>query len=687
LELWQRFGFCQWFVWFFYVQKQWERMKEMTEEHNKPASARRMKRSLNGRILKSTILNIMVLVVISCVIMALSMQSLANSILLDSLQPMVRQSAKAVEANIHLLADRMMTIAGDFQTSNADDNRTEEILTEAAETYEFHAIALYDLEGSLLQGIKDAPKSLDGSFFSLLKETDSLTTHFSTIFQGSLGIAMGMPVKEEGETVMYVVGVYKYDALDDIISSINIGKNGMAYMVNREGVVTGHPDDSFVLEERTLAEISEGNEDAINRVTTGETGSIEFAIGGKKMLVAFSPIRGTQWSLVLQVPKADYSRLINGAMLVAILSTLAVLIVSILLVLRLARSISRPVKSVTDRMVLLSDGDLRTEVVSVHSRDELELMSMTLNTTVESINQYISDIHQVLTRVADGNLNARPQMDYKGDFTQIRDSLDSIIRSMNETISGFRAASVRLAGMAEELSGQSGELHHASLEQNQSTEALVSEVAHVKKQLADVTENSGETRCKTEEIAQCIDRANTQMSALSSAMHDISSNADEITKIAKAIEDISFQTNILALNASVEAARAGNAGSGFAVVANEVQNLAVKSAEAAQSATGMIENTRAIIRTGVELNADTADSLKDISAVSVEISEISDRLVHAVERQENALTVIEERIENISDIADRNLQNAEGTKQSSGLLAQEAEKLHVQVSNFVLKED
>ena len=668
----------------------------MKERKGDSRARREMRRSLSGRILRSAALNVLAVVAVSCLIMVVSMQSLANSILLDSLQPMVRQSSKTVEANIHMLADRMMTIAGDTRISGEDGFQlgTEElvqirneVLTEAAEIYELYTIALYDLDGRLIQGIGNAPENLDSSFFSLLKETDSLTTHFSTIFQGSLGIAMGMPVKEEGETVMYVVGVYKYDALDDIISSINIGKNGMAYMVNREGVVTGHPDDSFVLEERTLAEISEGNEDAINRVTTGETGSIEFAIGGKKMLVAFSPIRGTQWSLVLQVPKADYSRLINGAMLVAILSTLAVLIVSILLVLRLARSISRPVKSVTDRMVLLSDGDLRTEVVSVHSRDELELMSMTLNTTVESINQYISDIHQVLTRVADGNLNARPQMDYKGDFTQIRDSLDSIIRSMNETISGFRAASVRLAGMAEELSGQSGELHHASLEQNQSTEALVSEVAHVKKQLADVTENSGETRCKTEEIAQCIDRANTQMSALSSAMHDISSNADEITKIAKAIEDISFQTNILALNASVEAARAGNAGSGFAVVANEVQNLAVKSAEAAQSATGMIENTRAIIRTGVELNADTADSLKDISAVSVEISEISDRLVHAVERQENALTVIEERIENISDIADRNLQNAEGTKQSSGLLAQEAEKLHVQVSNFVLKED
>lgn len=404
------------------------------------------------------------------------------------------------------------------------------------------------------------------------------------------------------------------------------------------------------------------------------------------MLVAFSPIRGTQWSLVIQVPKSDYNHLINGAMLVAALSTLAVLIVSILLVLRLARSISRPVKSVTERMVLLSDGDLRTEVVSVHSRDELELMSMTLNATVESINQYISDIRQVLARVADGNLNAVPQMDYKGDFTQIRDSLDSIIRSMNETISGFRAASVRLAGMAEELSGQSGELHQASMEQNQSTEALVSEVAHVKEQLAGVTESSGETRCKTEEIAQCIKKANTQMSALSGAMNDISSNAVEITKIAKAIEDISFQTNILALNASVEAARAGNAGRGFSVVANEVQNLAVKSAEAAQSATDMIENTKAIIHTGVELNADTADSLKEISAVSDEISEISDRLVHAVEGQENALSAMEERIETISAIADRNLQNAEGTEQSSGLLAKEAEKLQAQVRKFILEE-
>ena len=140
------------------------------------------------------------------------------------------------------------------------------------------------------------------------------------------------------------------------------------------------------------------------------------SIGGEQMLVAFSPIRGTQWSLVIQIPKADYNHFINGAMFVAILSTMAVLVVSILLVLRLARSISNPVKRVTDRMVAFSNGDLHTQVTPVATGDELEVMTQTLDATLESMNRYISDIQQVLTQVADGDLRTEPQVDYKGEI-------------------------------------------------------------------------------------------------------------------------------------------------------------------------------------------------------------------------------------------------------------------------------
>ena len=654
------------------------------------APRRGIKRSLNWKILRSTMINILILVVVCCGIMAFSMQSLANSILLDSLQPMARQSAKTVEANIHMLADRMMKIAGDYRM-NPENKETaaasrNEVLEEAAEVYELYTIALYDLNGKLIQGIGDAPEELNETFFSYLKETDNLTTDSSTIVQKNLGITMGMPVKDGEETALYVVGVYKYDALDDVIGSINLGKHGMAYMVNREGVVTAHPDETHALEQNTLEQVSGGNAEALDGVTTGETGAAEFLVDGQNILAAFSPVRGTQWSLVIQIPKSDYNSKIYGAMLVAVLATLAVLVVSMLLVLQLARSISRPVKSVTGRMLALSEGDLHTEVEHARSKDELEVLTETLDDTVQSVNRYISDIRQVLTQVADGNLRVKPQVDYKGDFALIRASLGTILQSMNETIAGFRSAAVRLAGMAEELKEQSGQLHHASLEQNQSTEELVCEVSNVKERIAKVSEHSGQTRTKTEEIVQCVQEANERMTSLSGAMDNISANAQEITKIAKAIEDIAFQTNILSINASVEAARAGMAGKGFAVVAEEVRQLASRSAEAAKHATEMVGSTRSIIETGVKLTAATAGSLADISNVSDQIGEFTDHLVIAVQGQEEALAIMEEKIGTISSIADRNLQNAEGTEQSSGLLAREAEALSSQVEKFVTEE-
>lgn len=657
---------------------------------------RKPRRSLNGRILRNTTLNILLLVTVCCAIMALSLQYLATDILLDSLQPMARQSAKTVEANIHMLADRMMALAGDsrmmtvtLENETADNAATrrnrEALLMETAEIYELHTIALYDLDGNLVQGIDGAPQRLDNDFFTLLKETDNFTTSASTVFQDKLGITMGMPVKENGQTSLYVVGVYKYDTLNDVISSINIGEHSTAYMVDHKGTITGHPDQSLILAGSTLSQLGGENTETLTRITAGETGASEFPVDGEHILVAFSPIRGTQWSLVLHIPEADYSNTINGAMFVAIAATLAMLVLSILLVLHLARSISRPVKRVTTRMVSLSNGDLHTTVTPVRTRDELEVLTLTLGSTIERINNYISDIQNVLTNMAKGNLCISPQVDYKGDFTLIRSSLRTILQSMNETITGFRSAASQLAHMSEELNGQSSQLHEASVEQNLSTEALVCEVSHVKEQLCSVTESTDQTRSKTSEIAQCIQDANTHMCSLSGAMDNINANAEEITKIAKVIEDIAFQTSILALNASIEASRAGSAGRGFAVVAAQVKDLAEKSAESAKNATEMVAHTSSIIQTGVKLTADTAKSLHAISTVSDEISAISDRLVMAVQGQESALAIMDERIDTISGIADQNLQNAGEIKQSSGLLAKEAELLQTHVKKFVVK--
>ena len=203
------------------------------------------------------------------------------------------------------------------------------------------------------------------------------------------------------------------------------------------------------------------------------------------------------------------------------------------------------------------------------------------------------------------------------------------------------------------------------------------------------------------EIGQSVSEARGQMVALEETFTQVQKSYDAMTETFSNLEaaikeiqqslgkivSIAEQTNILAINASVEAARAGTAGKGFAVVANEVKQLATKSAQAAKSAVEMAGNTKTIIQTGVEMTSNTAEALQAISSVSSQISNISNRLVIAVKGQESALSLMEERIDAISDIANRNLQSAGGTEQSSELLAKEAENLQFQVKKFVLKEE
>lgn len=130
-----------------------------------------MKKSLNGRIMKNTIGALLLLVLICSGIMVASMQSLTSSILLDNLQPLARQSAKTVESNIHMLADRMMTIAGDTRLLPQQENQANQhlVLDTAQEVYEFSNLALYNLDGSRFLGNSSAPTQIEGAFFDLLR--------------------------------------------------------------------------------------------------------------------------------------------------------------------------------------------------------------------------------------------------------------------------------------------------------------------------------------------------------------------------------------------------------------------------------------------------------------------------------------------------------------------------------------
>ncbi len=644
-----------------------------------------IKRSLNGRILRRTISVLLTLVVVCCTIMVLSMLSLTYSILQDNLPPLVRQSSKTVEANIHVLADRMISIAGNSGLQSEDTRM--DVLNYVQTVYELDTIALYDLNGNLMEGSPGAAFSLDSNFFSLLSSTANLTTDRNTYSSRGMGITMGMPVTIDGTVAFYVVGVYKYDALSDVLNDIHVGINGYAMVVNLEGKLVGHRDESLVTSSTLLTSLDPGYADVYDRLIGRETGAMEITVDGEKLIAAYAPIRGTQWSLLIQVPEDDFNGLTNSAVKLTFSVAAILLLIAFVLIYRLSRSISIPAKQAAARMTGLSQGDLHSPVQTVHTGDELELLTTNMSDAMGQIENYVSEIDRILSHIANGDLTVSPEGDYKGDFALIRDSLTNIIGSLNETMAGFGGAAEHLAGMAELLSNQSNELHQASNEQSQSAAELVDSVSTAHARLSIVSQDTAQTKQKTDDISEKLHTANEQMNQLSQAMDSIHLNVNEITKLAKTIGDIAFQTNILAINASVEAARAGDAGKGFSVVAEEVRNLANRSAEAAESAETMMANTRSIIQTGVELTQGTVNSLHGVSRVADEIEQVTQQLTVAVEEQVGSLNEMKNRIDIISNIADRNLQNAQDTAQSSGLLALEADALQDRVRKFTWKEE
>ena len=656
------------------------------------ATQPKARRGIGRRIMAGTAFSIAALVLVCASIMVFSMKQLTNTILLDTLQPMAKEASKTVEGNLHMLADRIMGIAKDSRLTAAEPQRADmqNALLEAKEIYEFYTIGLYDLNGSLVVGDGGAAQSIAaGEMFRLLGSTDNLVIGDPQLYGENLGLPMAMPVQREGKTAAYLVGSYKYDALNDVISNINVGRTGQAIIINQQGTVVGHPSAELVKQGLNVYTMDDNPSASriFDRMRSGETGSAQGVVNGANAFVAFSPVRGTTWALAIQVPQADYMYMAYNAMLLTFGAAVVMMALAAVIIYRMSQKISSSVNTVTVRIGELAEGDLKSEVTVTDTQDELELLSRSLRHTVESINRYLSEIQQVLFHIAHGDLRVQADGEFHGDFVVVKDSLEYIVRSLNRTLHEISRASVRLSHTAEALSEQSGELQSASAHQSQSVNDLVGEVENIKENLHAVTSNTDMTRQKVGEITQKIAAGDQQMHELLRAMEEINHNANEISKISKLIEDIAFQTNILALNAAVEAAHAGSAGKGFAVVADEVRSLAAKSAEAAKNTTSMIAHSTAMITSGVSLAGSMATALDEISAVSDSIAQITVALSDTVHIQERSLEQITYKIEDISNITQQNLQSAQETASASSALSQEADMLKDLIGHFTLKED
>ncbi len=380
-------------------------------------------------------------------------------------------------------------------------------------------------------------------------------------------------------------------------------------------------------------------------------------------------------------------RLFSQAGKVVVIALVVIAALCVLMAIYIIRSISKPVGELDNVAKKIAEGDL-DQNITYKSKDEIGTLSVNFNKTVGRLRNYVSyidEISSVLRQIAGGNLVFDLTLNYEGEFAKVKQALEEISLSLNDTLGQINQAADQVSSGSDQVSSGAQALSQGATEQASSIEELAATINEISTQVKDTAANANAVRQQTDQTGEQVATSNEQMQEMIAAMTEISDKSGQISRIIKTIEDISFQTNILALNAAVEAARAGEAGKGFAVVADEVRNLASKSSEASKSTAALIEGTVQAVEKGTEIANATAESLFAVVESTKGVVSSVDKIASAADQQAESIAQVTQGIDQISSVVQTNSATAEESAAASEELSSQAQVMKGLVGRFTLR--
>lgn len=350
----------------------------------------------------------------------------------------------------------------------------------------------------------------------------------------------------------------------------------------------------------------------------------------------------------------------------------------------LSNKISNQIKKIVDISKMISQGNLDVDI-KVESEDEIGELESAFCDMISTIKGYIEDLSRVLLSIEKGNLNISTREDYKGNFVEMKTSIDNIVISLNTVFNNIRLVSNVVSNGSEQLSVTSQSLATGATNQSSSIMNITDTTKLVKEQVDINAKNSNIASEIFHKFVETIEKSNNQMKDMIKSMEDIAVSSKNINDIIKDIDKIAEQTNLLALNAAIEAARAGEAGKGFAVVAEEVRNLSNMSAKAAKKTSALIKESIESINLGKQIANNTAGNLFEVVNKVKESNSLINKITSASNEQSEAIRDMSEEVEHISEIIQSNSTIAEENAAASVELMEESKKLIAMIKRFEFK--
>jgi|GEM_PF-1810013 len=508
---------------------------------------------------------------------------------------------------------------------------------------------------------------------------------------GSMILSMYYPVFETQRCIGYVgAGVYAHHLMDSLLNLNIEGLPNSEYVfINVDtGIYLYHEDDALLNTETTDA----GYQEIIRRIQmedNDQTNTYSYRDeNGIRQLVVYKYLKNRGWVFMIRDNAAEvYTAVTTVRILVGTLCAVIAVVVVLITLLMLRRE-GRDLMTVEQAIGHLGNLNLAAdqELEPFYNRsDEIGMIAQTTHRVCDCLRKTIDDVNRILSEIAGGNLAidvAANESYYIGDFKALSISLRHIHTNLMNMIRDISQVAGQVNASAEQISFSALALAQGTAEQTASIDELTENVTTITAQI-----QTSVVRCDS--ASKLVDQAtghavetNEKMEQLTAATKSIDQSSTQVGAIIKTIEDIAFQTNILSLNAAVEAARAGNAGKGFSVVADEIRNLAVKSAEAAKNTNELISRSIQNAKSGTKSTDQAVSVMRIINDCIQSIKTLMDEIAGASVQQSKMTVLVESGIKEISAVVQKNSITAEKSASVSQELSEQAQTLNNLISRF-----
>ncbi|MBP5099283.1 methyl-accepting chemotaxis protein [Pseudomonas protegens] len=588
----------------------------------------------------------------------------------DDLDNYLQEMGDVTAKNIQTwLAGRALLIENISQSValNTDPANVSNLLEQKSVSSTFMGAYLGNNDGTFI--IRPNSKMPDGYdprarpwYKSAESSSDSaLTEPYIDLASGQLVISIVDSVIKAGQRIGVVGGDLSLQVITDSINALDFDGMGYAFLISADGKILVHPDKNLVM--KTLKDVYPQDTPKISSELS------EITVDGKPRIVTFTQIKGlssVNWYIGLSVDKDKAFAMLSEFRTSAIIATLTAVALTIALLGLLIRLLMQPLHVMTRAMQDIADGegDL-TRRLNIHNQDEFGILGTVFNRFVERIHGSIREVssatehvNEVALRVVSASNSSMLNSDEQASRT------NSVAAAINQ----LGAAAQEIARNAAQASQQASDARNLAEDGQQVVDRSI----------------------------QAMNQLSDMISASSSNIETLNSKTVNIGQILEVITSISQQTNLLALNAAIEAARAGEAGRGFAVVADEVRNLAHRTQESAQQVQGMIEelqvgaresvstmsNSQRHSQDSVEIANQAGERLNSVTQRIGEIDGMNQSVATATEEQTSVVESINMDITEINTLNQEGVENLQATLRACSDLEQQAARLKQLVGSF-----